>query len=70
LYYVAVDGLWTVPERLSLPRQIRRSVVSRELAAGWRGAVYEVVPVAEGEDGLLRRPLTAGARLRAAVGLL
>jgi hypothetical protein len=70
LYYAAIDGLWAVPERLALPRQMTRAMASRRLAAGWRGALYEVVAGPEGKDRLVRRPVTVGARLRAAVGLL
>jgi len=65
LYYAGVDGLWAVSETLGRGRQLGRGIVSHGQAVGWRGSIYGVGLLPEG-DVLVRRPLTLGARLKAA----
>lgn len=65
LYYAGIDGLWAVPEALGRGRRLRRGIVSHGLAVGWRGSIYGVGLSPEG-DVLIQRPLTLGARLKAA----
>ncbi len=69
IYYASQDGVWAVPERLARPRQLQPVGAASGLAAARAGAVYEV---ASGPKGgvISRRPVTAGARLRAALQLI